>query len=258
MIGLARRATAGSLDPRMRALAIGLWLMACRPPDRPPVSEPLVIKPLAYVTPQWIAGEHTSWEVFLEGVPLGHATLEIGSDRASAAFATGELAQLVASVRCQLTTIIGIDAANRSTASHLPSRSEETITINGQREHYAAAIDGSRFSVGTAVHQVPGGSSLHTPLTALAAIRAWSLAGPREPDFLWLWMRGALYRLDVFAPERDDVVGIAALRVTGVLRAPQLSNPITVEIWLADRDDRFPLRLAVTTSRYRVIASSVH
>jgi hypothetical protein len=233
------------------AYAIGpmVALIACnthRTVDRPTAER--LATPLAQLAAAWPHEEHSAWDVTLDGVLVGSATLDLGPERADTVFATDGLAALVAkAARFELVTLL---------ANGQPREARELVILDRRSERRAP-----RF-VGAGVDEpdrervlVPGGSRVHTVHTALVAVRMWARAAVSPAgDFLWMWSRGTLYRLDVFAPTADDVHGQPALRIDGVVRAPSLAAPIAITLWLGDDSARTPRRLAIHTAHHRIIA----
>lgn len=232
----------------MRRIVALVVCAACGPPraGAPPPAMAGPPSPLAELAPRLVAGEHTVWNVFYQGVPIGRADLIVGGRVARTTFRTSRAARLLASARLELET-----AFERGRVRGV----REALTLGRERARAEAAIDGARYAPpGGAARRVPGGTRLHTAHSALGVIRAWSAGGAPAPGHLWLWSGGQLYRLDVARPARDDVLGVRALRVDGTVRAPHLPGAITASVWLAANADRTPLRLALRAGPHRVAA----
>ncbi len=234
----------------MRRAVILLCLAACvrKPgtqspvPDAPPAA-------LASTAPQLHRGEEMTWDVFWQGMQVGRAELVSGGQEVRASFRTGMLANAIASVRYDMSTVI-----DRGHAS-------STTEIMGRRGKPEARVDAelgaASFTLrGQAPRRTPDGQPLHTLTSALAIVRTWSQATP-APGYLWLMHGGELYRLDVFTPVSDEALGKKALRVDAVVRAMDRSVTLDVTIWLARNRDRTPLRFVVEEGDDRVAAELV-
>ena len=175
---------------------------------------------LSAISPM-LPAEQTSWSVFLGSVQIGRAHLVVDARTARSEFATNALASIIEPVRYQLVTLLDRRAAR------------EIVTTGA-----------------TKTYELGERASLHT---ALGVLRAWSLNDPR-PGYLWLAHQGDDFRLDVFAPERDEAFGIRALRIDGVVRSRDGSVTTEVALWLAANADRTPLRLVIGSGRSRLSA----
>ncbi len=222
-----------------RAILLVLCLAACtrRPgtqapvPDAPPAS-------LALIAPHLERGEEMAWDVFWQGMQVGHAELVTGAGEIRTSFRTGTLASALSSVRYDLSTVIDHERALSTT---------EILTRSGTPR---------RVDVDLGARRTPDGHPLHTLTSALAVLRTWSQAtGPQ--GYLWLVHGGELYRLDVFPPVRDEALGKKALRIDAVVRALDRSVTLDVSIWLARTANRTPLRFVVEEGGDRVSAELV-
>jgi hypothetical protein len=205
----------------MRAVGVMVVLAACgargpatKLPEAPPAS-------LDAVTPM-MAPEHTTWNVFLGSLQIGRAELVVDRRAARSEFHTNALARVIEPVSYEL-----VSRVDRSTA-------RETVTISGK----------------TARHDLGARHTLHS---ALGVVRAWSLRAPRA-GYLWLAHQGEQLRLDVFPPERDDLAGVRALLIPGVVRSRDGAISLEIELWLAANADRTPLKFAVGSGTSRVTA----
>lgn len=192
--------------------------------------------------PQLLAGEQMVWEVYWRGVLLGEASLVVDARRAHSRFVTGILARALAEVRYELTTRL-----DRRGASEL-------VVLDGDTARTEMHLDGARYRLNDLGGEVPGGTALHTLHSALGALRAWAAPGAAR-GYLWLALRGKLYRLDATSPTIDAVEGIRTLRVECVVRAldPTLDQ-VDVTVWLSTSPDRTPVRIVVETGGERIAA----
>lgn len=205
--------------------------------------------PLADIAPQLPAGEETVWNVFYQGVHVGRVDQIVGAESVRSQFDTGRLASLFGSGHLELATSLE--------GGHVRAV-REVLTQGRAVTRTEAAIDGAWYTPldapeGEAL-PVPGATRLHTVHSALGAVRAWSARPGPLPGYLWLWSGGQLYRLDVARPERDEALGLRALRVDGTVRAPHLPDPIELSLWLAANADRTPVRLSLSSGPHRVAA----
>ncbi len=232
-----------------RAFVLVLCLGACarRPgtqapaPEAPPTT-------LAAIVPQHHRGEEMVWDVFWQGMRVGHAELVTGVGELRASFRTGALASTIASVRYEMTTVIAGAHARTTT---------EILSRRGTSERVDAELGAASFMLrGQAEKRTPDGQPVHTLTSALAIVRSWSLATAPQ-GYLWLVHGGELYRLDVFPPVRDEALGKKAFRVDAVVRAMDRSVTLHVTIWLARNADRTPLRFVVEEGNDRVSAELV-
>jgi hypothetical protein len=205
-------------------------------------------QPLPFVT-QLIAGEQMVWEVYWRGVLIGNASLDVDARRAHSKFATGILARALADVRYELTTKLDAQIAREAS---------ELVVLDGTTTRTELQLDGARYRMtreGTAISDdVPGGTALHTLHSALGALRAWA-APNASRAYLWLALRGKLYRLDATPPAAETLDGIRTLRVECVVRAldPTLEQ-VDVTLWLSTSPDHTPVRIVVETSGERIAA----
>ena len=218
---------------------------------RPGTVAPLVEAPptvLALTAPQLHHGEEMAWDVFWQGMRVGHAELVTGASDVRASFRTGTLASAVANVRYDMTTVIG---------GVQPRSTTEVLSRSGASERVDAELGAASFTLrGHAPMRTPDGQPLHTLTSALAIVRAWSQATAPQ-GYLWLVHGGELYRLDVFPPVRGEALGKKALRVDAVVRAIDRSVTLDVTIWLARNADRTPLRFVIEQGEDRVSAELV-
>ncbi len=200
-------------------------------PDPPPVS-------LAGTEPALVPGEQTTWQVFWKTLAIGRVDLVIDAHQARTQFRTGALASALASVRYELTTTLDHGRVIAAT---------DTLTVDGKPSHSEVAIDRASFTVAPGgMRPTPGGGQLHTLHTALGVLRAWSKQKRAPAGYLWVVHQGQLFRVDVFRPTREDVLGIRALRIEGVVRALDGSPALDLTLWLAANRDRTPLRFAIS------------
>lgn len=223
-------------------------LVACGP--RLGRRGPLVEAPLLpLVEVRLISGEQMVWEVFWQGLSIGRAELRVGLREARSLFTTGTLASALAKIRHELITVLDEGG---------PRAATELLVHDGETTRTEAAIAKDHFHLGGKPRQfVPGGAPLHTLHTALGAVRAWArLDAPRA--FLWLLVDGELYRLDVEPPARERMDTGPALRIASTVRGldPAFA-PIDVTIWLADTEDRTPVRFVVAAGEQRLSAELV-
>ena len=210
-------------------------------PDAPPAA-------LAQLPPHVARGEEMAWDVFWQGMQVGHAELVTGARDVRASFRTGMLASAISSVRYEMTTVIDRGSA-LSTA--------EVLARGGSSERVDVELGASSFTLrGQVPRRTPDGHPLHTLTSALGIVRTWSLATAPQ-GYLWLVHGGELYRLDVFPPVRDEALGKKALRIDAVVRAIDRSVTLDVSIWLARNGDRTPLRFVVEEDGDRVSAELV-
>ena len=203
---------------------------------------------LALTAPQLTRGEEMGWDVFWQGMQVGHAELVTGARDVRVSFRTGTLASAVASVRYEMTTLIDRGHARSTT---------ELLSRGGASERVDAELGAASFTLrGQVPRPTPDGQPLHTLTSALGIVRAWSQATAPQ-GYLWLIHNGELYRLDVFPPVRDEALGKKALRVDAVVRAIDRSVTLDVTIWLARNADRTPLRFVVQEGDDRVSAELV-
>ncbi|HEU0032231.1 MAG TPA: hypothetical protein VFQ53_16465 [Kofleriaceae bacterium] len=231
----------------MRALLL-LGLAACgaRAAASTPIPDPPAIA-LGSLPPKWDAGEQTTWQVFYRNVAVGRVGLVVDGDTARTSFRTGLLASVLQPMSYDLVT--------RVDHGH-PRSMSETLVVDGARNATDATIEGAKLTIGERTQLVPGGTDLHTLHSALGVVRAWATRGA-QPGYLWLLHQGGLYRLDVFAPARDEALGLRALRVDGIVRALSGEPPIAVHLWLAANRDRTPLRFEIDAGSTRVLAEVV-
>lgn len=228
-------------------ILIGLTACARRPgtqaavPEAPPTA-------LALTAPQLHRGEEMAWDVFWQGMQVGHAELVTGAGEVRASFRTGTLASAIANVRYEMTTVVGQDRARSTT---------EVVSRRGTSERVDVDLGASSFTLrGHTPRRTPDGQPLHTLTSALAIVRIWSHTTAPQ-GYLWLVHGGELYRLDVFPPVGDEALGKKALRIDAVVRALDRSVTLDVSIWLARNADRTPLRFVVEEGGDRVSAELV-
>lgn len=231
----------------MRILALVVALAACTPnaggvASPTPGAGPSPLPAAVMLEP----GEQMVWEVFWQGLSIGRAHLAVAGNQVTASFATGRMARAVANVHYDLATTL-VDRTAR--------RAIEQVDVRGDADHTDVAIDGAHYTIrGGTRGEVPGGSPLHTLTSALGAVRAWASPSATRA-YAWVIIDGALYRLDVDPPVHESLDGIRALRVEGVVRAlDPKGDAAEVTLWLADRADRTPLRVAVIARGERVVA----
>jgi hypothetical protein len=197
-------------------------------------AEPVVLVP----------GEQMVWDVFWQGLTIGRAGLRVGPHDARSLFATGTLASALANIRHELTTDLGAQRV-----------AHELVVYDGATRKQDVTLDGARFQIdGGAPRSAPGGASLHTLHTAIGAVRAWSRTeAPRA--FLWLLVDGDLYRVDLERPHHDRTDLGRALRIESVVR-PLVAgvDPLDVTIWLADTEERTPVRFVIVSGDHRISA----
>jgi len=210
-------------------------------PEAPPTT-------LALTAPQLQHGEEMAWDVFWQGMQVGHAELVTRAREIRASFRTGTLASAIASVHYDMTTMIDHDRARSTT---------EILSRSGTAARVDAELGAASFTLrGQVPRRTPDGQPLHTLTSALAIVRTWSQVTAPQ-GYLWLVHRGELYRLDVFPPVDDEALGKKALRVDAVVRAIDRSVTLDVTIWLARNRDRTPLRFVVEEDGDRVSAELV-
>lgn len=192
-----------------------------------------------------IAGEQMVWEVFWRGVTIGKASLAVDGPRAHSKFATTLLAKALADVRYELTTTLAAQVAREAS---------ELVVLDGETTRTELRLDGGRYRINTLPGEVPGGTALHTLHSALGALRAWATEDAQR-GYLWLALRGKLYRLDAARPEPETLDGIRTLRVECVVRAlDPTMDQVDVTVWLSTSPDRTPVRIVVETSGERIAA----
>jgi len=215
-------------------MLVVVWLGACAARggalatpavEAPPLAlgaEPVVL----------VRGEQMVWDVFWQGLAIGRAELRVGPYEARSVFATGTLASALADVRHELTT--ALDGERRA---------HEVVVYDGETRRRDVAID-----------RAPGGGTLHTLHSALGAIRAWS-RGEAPRAYVWLVVDGDRYRVDLEHPVRDRTDLGRALRVECTVR-PLVAgvDPLDVTIWLADTEERTPVRFVVVSGDHRLSA----
>jgi len=233
----------------MRRALILVCLAACGPRlaakaavvDAPPTI-------LAQTPPTLTRGEEMAWDVYWQGMQVGHAELVTGVTDVRASFRTGMLASAITSVRYDMTTRIEHGRA---------SATVEILTRGSRTERVDAELGAASFTLrGMAPKPTPDGQPLHTLASALAVVRTWSQT-PSAQGYLWLLHGGELYRLDVFPPVQDEALGRKALRVDAVVRSIDRTSSIDVSIWLARNADRTPLRFVVEEDGDRASAELV-
>jgi len=233
----------------MRSAFLLVCFAACGPrlaTLAPDVDAPPAV--LAQIAPQLTRGEEMAWDVYWQGMQVGHAELLTGADGVRATFRTGMLASAITTVRYDMTTAIEHDRA-RSTI--------EVLTRGSRTERVDAELGAASFTLrGRPPKPTPDGQPLHTLTSALAVVRTWSQT-PSPQGYLWLLHGGELYRLDVFPPINDEALGRKALRIDAVVRAIDRSSSIDVSIWLARNADRTPLRFTVEQDGDRASAELV-
>jgi hypothetical protein len=235
----------GATNRGIVALVACVACAACGPPRVGPAPLPEPPRPLADVAPR-LDGEQAAWNVFYQGVPIGRAELVVDGHAARTTFRTSRAARVLAAARLELAT-----ALERGRVRGV----REVLTLGDETERAEAIVDGASYTpAGGAPRRVPGGTRLHTLHSALGVVRAWSAERAPAPGYLWLWSGGRLYRLDVARPVREDVLGVAALRVDGTVRAPHLPGAITVAVWLAANADRTPVRLSLRSGSHLLAA----
>ena len=209
-------------------------------PVAPPIS-------LASIPPALAAGEQTTWQVFFRNINIGRVELAIDPHQARTTFRTGVLASALSSIHYELVTALDHGRVVGTT---------ETLTKDGRTNRSDVIVDGAMFIPKQGVPQrVPGGTQLHTLQSALGVLRTWSRKDPR-PGYLWVIHQGRLFRLDVFRPSRDEVLGIRSLRVEGIVRALDGAPAITMTLWLAANRDRTPVRFLIDGVSAEVLEST--
>lgn len=185
------------------------------------------------------------WEVYWRGVLIGNASLAVDTRRARSTFSTGILARALAEVRYELTTEL---------ADRVAREASELVVLDGETTRTELRLDGSRYRINTRPGDVPGGTALHTLHSALGALRAWA-APNASRAYLWLALRGKLYRLDATPPASETLDGISTLRVECVVRAldPAMDQAF-VTVWLSTSADHTPVRIVVETGGERIAA----
>jgi hypothetical protein len=231
---------------RLCALVLAMGCMRHGAPGPAIVEAPPQV--LAAIGAQHVPGEHIAWDVFWQGMAIGHAELSAGARDARVTFRTGTLASALASVSYRLATVIEEGRARTVT---------EVLTRDGETRQIDATLGAASFTLRTAPpRRTPDGQPLHSLASALGVVRAWSRGTPAQ-GYLWLIHRGELYRLDVFPPVRDEALGHKAVRIDAVVRALDQSVTLDVSIWLAANRDRTPLRFVVEEGSDRVSAELV-
>jgi len=233
----------------MRRALILLCLAGCvrKPGTQGPVPEAPPAA-LAGITTRLSHGEEMAWDVFWQGMQVGHAELVTGARDVRASFATGTLASAISRVRYEMTTVIDRGG---------PRSTVEVLARGGTSERVDAELGAASFTLrGQVPRRTPDGQPLHTLTSALGIVRTWSQAMAPQ-GYLWLVHGGELYRLDVFPPVKDEALGRKALRIDAVVRAIDRSVTLDVSIWLARNHDRTPLRFVVEEGGDRVSAELV-
>ncbi len=229
----------------MRVLVLSCVLAACVGGARGPIAElPGGPLPLPAET-QLVPGEQMVWEVFWRGVSIGNASLSVDGERVRSKFTTGILARALADVRYELVTRI---------SGHVAREASELVVLDGDTTRTEMRLDGPRYRLNTRPGDVPGGTALHTLHSALGALRAWATPNVSR-GYLWLALRGKLYRLDASRPVAETIDGIHSLRVECVVRAldPTIDQ-VDVTVWLSTGADHTPVRIVVETSGERLAA----
>jgi len=233
----------------MRRALILVYLAACGPrlaAQGPAVDAPPVL--LAQTAPQLTRGEEMAWDVYWQGMQVGHAELVTGATDVRASFRTGMFASAITTVRYSMTTSIDHGRAHATS---------EILTRGSRSERVDAQLGAASFTLrGQTPRPTPDGQPLHTLASALAVVRTWSQT-PSAQGYLWLLHGGELYRLDVFPPVKDDALGRKALRIDAVVRSFDRTSNIDVSIWLARNADRTPLRFVVEEDGDRASAELV-
>lgn len=230
----------------MRVLVLAVALAGCASgAGRSAIVEaPAGPQPLSAVT-QLVAGEQMVWEVFWRGVSIGRASLTVDAERAHSKFTAGILASALADVRYELTTKL---------ADHVAREATELVVLDGETTRSELRLDGARYRINTRPGDVPGGTPLHTLHSALGALRAWA-APNASRGYLWLALRGKLYRLDAARPVAETLEGIPTLRVECVVRAlDPATDQVDVTVWLSTAADHTPVRIVVETNGERIAA----
>lgn len=230
------------------ALALVLSVAACGTSRYAPVPDVPMPSAVDAIPPHHVAGEEMSWDVFWQGIAIGRAAMVVTPADVRCSFRTGTLASALAAVRYQLTTTL-----QRGEVRALA----EALAIDGDHAQHAARIDGTTYMLRDgAPRRVPGGTRLHTVGSTINVLRTWS-RGDAQRGYLWLLHDGALFRVDVRPPVRDEALGRAALRIEGEVRSPERQRQLAVTIWLAANRDRTPLRFAVETDEHRITAELI-
>lgn len=234
-------------EMRVFVLALACALAGCATTTGPHATAEVLSgpQPLSAVT-QLAPGEQMVWEVFWRGVSIGKASLLVEARGARSTFATGILARALAEVRYELTTTF---------ADHVARSASELVVLDGETTRTELVLDGAHYRIGARTAEVPGGTALHTLHSALGALRAWD---GTAPGYLWLVLRGSLYRLDAARPVGEVLDGIRTLRVDCVVRAlDPAREQIDVTLWLSAGADRAPVRIVVETAGERIAAQLV-
>lgn len=228
------------------ALALAV-VAACTPHagSTTPLVEPPPT-PLPAAGLQLAPGEAMEWDIYWQGLLVGHADLDVAATEAHSRFSTTALAKAFAKVRYDLITTLAGGAATAS---------REAFELPGDRSSVVAALDGAHYTLDDGPRlAVPGGTALHTLHTAIGSLRTWSRTdGP--PAYLWFVLGHTLYRLDVERPTKDEAQGHRALKIHGTIRALDRSiDPVDLTVWLSATPDRAPLRFVVVADGERVSA----
>lgn len=178
-----------------------------------------------------VPGESFVWDVRFQGLTIARAEMFVAETEVRSRVATGALASSFARLRHELSTLI-----DRS--STRPRGGEEILVEDD---------DTSRADV-------VAGKVGHTFHTALGTLRSWVRADAR-PGFLQVLHLGALYRLDVDAPLREDLRGTRAFKIVGRIRGK--AAPIHVAIWLGDDARRAPLKIEIAQDGSKITAELV-
>jgi hypothetical protein len=233
---------------RFALLAIGLAIGCARHGASMTTAVDPPVQIMAAIDAQHVPGEQMAWDVFWQGMAIGHAELALGAHDARVTFRTGTLASALASVSYQLATAIEHGHARSVT---------EVLTRDGETRRVDADLGAASFTLRRQTpRHTPDGQPLHTLASALGVVRAWSQGAPVQ-GYLWLIHGGELYRLDAFAPVRDEALGHKALRIDAVVRSLDQSVKLDVSVWLAANGDRTPLRFVVEQGGDRVSAELV-
>ena len=200
-----------------------------------------------------IPGEEMAWDVYWQGLLVGHADLTVAASEVRTRFQTTALARTFAKVRYELVTTFAPGPARA------PTSAREHVVYGGETTDITARLDGSAIALDAGpARGVPGGASLHTLHSALGALRAWSRDGANggaPSAFAWIEAHGALYRLDVTRPGKGEALGHRALEIHGTLRPLDgATEPLELTVWLAATPDRTPLRVVVVSGDDRVAA----
>ena len=207
-------------------LVMLLLVLGCEPrlaiQPLPPLVAPPARVAIGMGPFHFVPGERMTWDVTVQGLPVGRADLIVGPHDVRTTFDTQSLAAAFATVHYELVT--DFDAK--------PPAGHDVLVVGGE----------SRGA--------PAPSGAHTFHTVLGWMRSWVKPGARG-GYLQVAHAGKVNRLEVSQPIEETIRGEKLLRVDCTVR------DIAVSIWFTRDPDAVPMRIQAIDDDIKVTAELV-